>query len=1005
MSDQVLTFVDWLNRSAETWWQCFAAAAWQAGLVALLGIALVRLRRNWSAPVRYGILLVCLLKFALAPLLLIPSRTNDLLTIEFTRPRATVFEINQSPAPRPSPPPAVATQSPMQSSMPARSTSLPEPATNREDPRVWSLISLRGWGWLLHLCGSVVIILGLLRQWLGLWVLVYGRSTPAETQVQALADRVREELRYRRRARIRVSPRAAAPIAFGSVFPTVVLPARTVARLSSDDLGAVLAHEIAHLRRRDPLINTMQILLAGIWWFHPAYWLLTRQIRRVREDCCDDLVLTREIAPGDRYCQILLDAARASWCATAGGAVLGFGESGQSLRQRLLRIVNPRSHKAARLGIAAGLALIALAIITLPMWRSGSSLDNPRPATAVSYGPGKLESIGVAMNLSKHPRLSLDPGQEANLTACIKVPRLINSSVDGVSRFDMPEARDQLLDLQKTMSPAFYPEFLLAQWYRHGGRPDEADKWMRQSLTNAPVVLVRKYKFMDGRPLANTEVGKLTVECRMKTATSSNASQVLEYPRLVTDNKGRVQLPCYDTKIRSNGVQWPTGYEIETGRHGYMELHGRFCLLPTIYVWEKGSPRPSTTLPASSFYDYRKARQAQGLEHSVEGTEFRIERCYRWAPDGNVLVTDGRKPLANGDAAEILSMPQPNKSLDQAMIRFRRNRLTGHEIIQVRIFDHRSRALFSKYHAPADWDYSGGDEIVLKSFGRPLPDRVDVWFMVTSFGTKDKKQIVPAEVGSTATFENYEAVLTHVHDGHRGYTAKGQQISFRPPRSDNQDGLQVAFQISPRARADKDSYARVAAVTTDGMRFFEDRVIYAGNRHFVTDFHFNMERLSHFELYPVGRESCFFFDGVRLPEIDKQSLTQTWSTVIRTDGRQGRFNSDSTGPAQFAVTVLPGRNSMSSSSSSGGLGLHAAMQWTYGQENRGMDTRATIVSEMRGLSSRMLRTELEALGADGEGLDSNEGGSFGTAHVYRVFRVPPSQIHAVRVRITWSAED
>jgi beta-lactamase regulating signal transducer with metallopeptidase domain len=205
------------------------------------------------------------------------------------------------------------------------------------------------------------------------------------------------------------------------VVPTVVLPAQTVACLSSDDLAAVLAHEIAHLRRRDPLVNTVQILLAGIWWFHPVYWLLTRQIRRVREDCCDDLVLTRQIAPDDRYCQILLDAARASWCATTGAAVLGFGESGRSLRQRLLRILNPRSHKAASVGIVAGLALIVLAVVTIPMWRSGSTLDNPRPATATHYGPGPLESIGDALNLSKHPRLSLDPAQEAALKACIKV--------------------------------------------------------------------------------------------------------------------------------------------------------------------------------------------------------------------------------------------------------------------------------------------------------------------------------------------------------------------------------------------------------------------------------------------------------------------------------------------------------------------------------------------------------------------------------------------------------
>jgi len=1005
MSDQVLTFVEWLNRSAELWWQCFGAAAWQAGLVALFAIGLVRMRRQWSAPVRYGILLLCLLKFALAPLLLMPSRTNDLLTFEFVRPEAVLFQVEKSPASRSLSAPAVQREPVVENPVEARKAVLPEPAVSREDPRVWSLISLTGWGWLLHLCGSVVVILGLLKQWLGLWLLVYRRSAPADAAVQDIANHVRAELGYRRRARIRVSSRAPAPIAFGSLMPTVVLPAQTVACLSSDALAAVLAHEIAHLRRRDPLVNTLQILLACIWWFHPVYWLLMRQMRRVREECCDDLVLTRRIADHDRYCRILLDAARASWCATTGGTVLGFGESGQSLRQRLLRILNPRSHKAARLGIIAGLALVVAAVVTLPVWRSGATLDNPRPATATEYGPGPLESIGVAMNLQNHPRLSLDPAQETALKACIKVSRMINSSRNGVSLFDMPEVKEQLLGLQKTMSPSFYPEFLLAQWHRRNGRAEESERWMRQSLAHAPVVLVRKYRFMDERPLANTPVGKLGVECRMKTAKGGNEYQVLEYPGLVTDEKGRVQLPCYDTKIRCNGVQYPKGYEIETGRHGYLELHGRYCLLPTIHVWEEGSPRPATMLPPSSFYDYRHAHQARGLKHRVGGTEFRIERCYRWDRDGSVSISDGRMPLTNDSSADIPSLAKPHDTLDQAVIRFQRSRLVGHEILQVRIFDHRSRALLSKYHAPADWAYSGGDEIRLKSFGQPLPDRVDVWFMVTTFGAQDKKQVVPARVGSSATFENYEAVVTHVHSGHRGYTAGQGKISFKAPRDENSDGLQVAFRISPRAPSDRDSYARVAAVATDGMRFFDDRVIRGGNLHFVANFAFEMDRLSHFELYPVGQEVCFFFDGVNLPEIQKQPLKQTWATVITTGGREGRFTSDTTEPARLAVTLLSGQRSMSTRSSDSGLGLRPVVRWTCGEPYRNMDTHTTLVCEMSGLSARMLKTNIEALGPDGEVLQSDTEGSFAAPLVYRVLGTAPDQIHAVRIRLTWSTDD
>jgi TonB family protein len=88
--------------------------------------------------------------------------------------------------------------------------------------------------------------------------------------------------------RLCLSWRADTPLVLGWWRVVVILPVSALLHLSPVSLEALLAHELAHIRRRDPLMNLLQSLAEALLFFHPATWWLSRQIRELRESCCDD---------------------------------------------------------------------------------------------------------------------------------------------------------------------------------------------------------------------------------------------------------------------------------------------------------------------------------------------------------------------------------------------------------------------------------------------------------------------------------------------------------------------------------------------------------------------------------------------------------------------------------------------------------------------------------------------------------------------------------------------
>jgi hypothetical protein len=113
----------------------------------------------------------------------------------------------------------------------------------------------------------------------------------ASDEVLAAAYRVSELLGLQRAVQIMQSALAEMPVVVGYIRPMVLLPVGLLASIPIAQLEAILAHELAHVRRHDFVVNLLQALLETIFFYHPAVWWLSRQIRIEREHCCDDLVV------------------------------------------------------------------------------------------------------------------------------------------------------------------------------------------------------------------------------------------------------------------------------------------------------------------------------------------------------------------------------------------------------------------------------------------------------------------------------------------------------------------------------------------------------------------------------------------------------------------------------------------------------------------------------------------------------------------------------------------
>jgi beta-lactamase regulating signal transducer with metallopeptidase domain len=130
----------------------------------------------------------------------------------------------------------------------------------------------------------------------------------ADERLQAQADKLSRQMASRRSIRLRLSPSCRIPFACGIRQPTILLP-KNAKRWPANRLRASLAHELAHIRRRDLLAQSIGYDICVLFWFFPPLWLAYAALMREAETCCDQQVINRGFR-GPEYARDIVDLAR-----------------------------------------------------------------------------------------------------------------------------------------------------------------------------------------------------------------------------------------------------------------------------------------------------------------------------------------------------------------------------------------------------------------------------------------------------------------------------------------------------------------------------------------------------------------------------------------------------------------------------------------------------------------------------------------------------------------------
>lgn len=116
-------------------------------------------------------------------------------------------------------------------------------------------------------------------------------AIPASDKLTNVLKRVNKTYRIHRNIILKESTRISTPMVIGYLKPVILFPVGLVTHLSVSEVEAILAHELAHIKRHDYILNILQIIVESLFYFNPAIWYISSRVRSEREHCCDDMAV------------------------------------------------------------------------------------------------------------------------------------------------------------------------------------------------------------------------------------------------------------------------------------------------------------------------------------------------------------------------------------------------------------------------------------------------------------------------------------------------------------------------------------------------------------------------------------------------------------------------------------------------------------------------------------------------------------------------------------------
>jgi beta-lactamase regulating signal transducer with metallopeptidase domain len=339
---------------------------WQGALIGVIAALLLQAARNARPQLRYAIACLALLACAATPV------------ADVARQLAAAGSENPTPA----------VAAPAMAFVPAISQA---PASVAE----WRIDDALPWIVALWAIGACFLSL---RMALGVWWIQRLCSSPqgdAQRSWQARVDALAAHFGLRRRITLRLVDSLATPASVGWWRPVVLLPTALLTRMPVDLIEALLAHELAHIRRHDYLVNLLQGAVEAMLFYHPVTWWLSRQIRIEREHIADRMAV--EVAVEPRRLAFALSELSGCMASASPMPSLALAANGGRLMSRIEQLIRPGIRRSSGriafplIGFAtACLAFYAHAQINGKTAPAASPVAAVSPVSAVAPVASKL---------------------------------------------------------------------------------------------------------------------------------------------------------------------------------------------------------------------------------------------------------------------------------------------------------------------------------------------------------------------------------------------------------------------------------------------------------------------------------------------------------------------------------------------------------------------------------------------------------------------------------------
>ncbi|GAB4040671.1 M56 family metallopeptidase [Spirosoma gilvum] len=220
------------------------------------------------------------------------------------------------------------------------------------------------------------------------------------------------------------SQRVNVPVTVGILKPVILVPIGLLTQLPAEQIDTILWHELAHVWRRDYLMNLLQSLVETIFFFNPALLWVSALIREEREVCCDDIVLAQTTTKS-HYLEALLAFQDYTHSPTSYAMPLGFRS--QQLMDRLKRMMTQENK---RLSIAEKLVLLSGLVLLLASAFVSKATPEVRQLVKASLKKSVVFRTNTPVETFRQPIAETERGQVAAKPTLTKAQPVSESTLE-----------------------------------------------------------------------------------------------------------------------------------------------------------------------------------------------------------------------------------------------------------------------------------------------------------------------------------------------------------------------------------------------------------------------------------------------------------------------------------------------------------------------------------------------------------------------------------------------